>query len=384
VRIALELDAATACPAIDGDDDGEVSVAELVTAVRSALEGCGETNRALVLGSDFTDGAFATIELDEPRSVDPVNGQRLVHTDSTARVFGDAIFVINRFGGDNIQRLASGDLSTEYQCTTGAGSNPQDIVWLSENKAYVTVFEEASLLIVDPTPDRCASRDDFVIDSIDLSDFADDDGIPDMFQMALRDGLLYVALQRLDINTPFREPAGPGLIVVIDTATDQVIDDIELSGENPFGSTKGLTIRGSDLYITEVGHFGTNDGGIERVDLDSATAEGFIITEEAAGGDITDIAFAADDRAYAIVSRADFTTALIAFDPLTGTVLETIEAAAGFDYSDIEINDRGELFLTDRNFERPGVRVFDADDGTELTDQPLDIGLPPTELVFLP
>jgi len=383
VRIALVVQEVGDCTAMDTDGDGAVSVGELIGAVRAALGPCGGGGRAVVLATDFVDGAFGSIELDT-RAITPVSGQTLLHSDTTGRVIGDDLFVVNRFGGDSIQRLDGGnDLATVYQCSTGPGSNPQDIVVIDDDKAYVTVFEESSLLIVDPTPEQCRSRDDFVTGSIDLSALADDDGTPDMTLMAIRGNLVYVALQRLDIESPLREPAENGAIAVIDTTTDTLIDSIELSGENPFAMTKGLTIRGNSLYVSEVGIFGTNDGGIERVDLATRTAQGFILSEETAGGDIVDFAFASSTRAYAIVSRADFTTALIAFDPVAGTVLDTVEAADGFDYSDIEVNLRGELYLADRKFDRPGMRVFRASDGSELTDAPLDVGLPPTEVLFL-
>jgi hypothetical protein len=384
VRIALALQPTSDCTSIDRDGNGAVSVAELIGAVRAALGTCGGGGLAVVLASDFVDGGFGTIDL-ETRAIRAVSGQTLLHSDATPRVIDGDVFVVNRFGGDSIQKLAGSDnLTTVYQCSTGPGSNPQDIVVIDDDKAYVSVLEQMALLIVDPTPGVCRSRDDFVIGSIDLSALADDDGTPDMTLMAKRGNRVYVALQRLDINSPLREPAANGAIAVIDSDSDTVVDTIELSGENPFANTKGLIIRGSNLYVSEVGLFGENDGGIERVDLDDNSPQGFIFTEATAGGDIVDFAFAAERRAYAIVSRADFTTALIAFDPVAGTLLDTITAAEGFDYSDIEVNDRGELYLTDRRFDRPGVRIFRAADGVELTAAPLDIGLPPTEVVFLP
>ena len=355
VRIALALQPTSDCMSIDRDGNGAVSVAELIGAVRAALGTCGGGGLAVVLASDFVDGGFGTIDL-ETRAIRAVGSQTLLHSDSTPRVIDGDVFVINRFGGDSIQKLDGTDLSTVYQCSTGPGSNPQDIVVIDDDKAYVSVLEQAALLIVDPTPGVCRSRDDFVTGSIDLSALADDDGTPDMTLMAKRGNIVYVALQRLDIASPLREPAANGAIAVIDSVSDTVVDTIELSGENPFAMTKGLVIRGSNLYVSEVGLFGENDGGIERVDLDDDSPQGFIFTEETAGGDIVDFAFAAERRAYAIVSRADFTTALIAFDPVTGTVLDTIAAADGFDYSDIEVNDRGELYLTDRSF-RPARRA---------------------------
>ena len=71
------------------------------------------------------------------------------------------------------------------------------------------------------------------------------------------------------------------------------------------------------LVVSEVGTFGVNDGGIERVDLASETAQGFFVTEADLGGDITDFVLVSDHLGYALVAKADFTTTLVAFDPTT-------------------------------------------------------------------
>ena len=43
----------------------------------------------------------------------------------------------------------------------------------------------------------------------------------------------------------------------------------------------------------------------------------------------------------------------------------------------------GELFLADRSPQRDGVRIYRAADGEALAAQPIDLGLPPFEIVFL-
>ena len=387
VRIALGRSDGAECPAFDTNDSGSVSVAELIAAIGAALDRCGgDPDRiAFVLATDFVEGSFGTVEVDEPRTSTGAAPERLTHSDATARAIGGDVFVVNRLGSDSIQKLDPSDgFATVYQCSTGLGSNPQDIVIASEDKGYVSVLEQPELLIIDPTPQSCASLEDFVIGDIDLSSIADADGNPDMWRMFLRGNRLYVAVQRLDINSPFREPADNGAIAVIDIGTDTLIGTIELSAENPFGTTKGLTVRGNDLYISEVGQFGVNDGGIERVDLTTRRATGFVITEESAGGDIVDFLIVSDELAYAIVSKSDFTTALVTFSPASGDVGATILQADGFDYSDIELNDRGEIYLADRNAGAPGVRVFRASDGVELTGEAINIGLGPAEIVFAP
>jgi hypothetical protein len=247
---------------------------------------------------------------------------------------------------------------------------------VSSTKAYVTRYGLASLLIVNPSVGAdCAG---FTRGSIDLSQFADADGIPEMDQMALVNGKLYVSLQRLNSFIP----AGPGMIAVIDSATDMVVGQITLSGENPFSETKGLIVDNGTLVIGEAGRLGVTDGGIERVDLTTGMAEGFFITEAALGGDLNDFVLVSDHLGYAITAGTDFSNSLVAFDPATHSVTKTLLAAGSF-LSDIELNDRDELFLADRAITKPGVRIFRASDGSEITHAPLDLGLPPFDILFL-
>lgn len=368
------------CYAADADSDGFVTVDELVLAVNNALVGCPQDRLAFVIATDFQTGSFATIALDPPRPVQPARPSWRVNADATVRTFGGLVYVINRFLADNIQVIdPQSDFSTLRQCSTGSGANPHDIVFLGATRAYVSLYDAAELLLVDPSvgPD-CEG---FIVDRVDLAPFADADGIPEMDQMALVDGKLYVAIQRLDRDNYF-SPSGPGAIVVIDTVDNEPVGQITLTGGNPLAATKGLVVVDGALIVAETGNFGVADGGMERVDLKSRTAEGFFVTEEALGGDITDFALASRDLAYAVVSKPDFTNDLVAFEPASGAVKNVL--LTGVQYiPDIEMNDRGELFVSDRTGGRSGIRVFRASDGTELTTAPVDVGLPPFEFVFL-
>jgi len=381
--VNLSLGAAGAgCAEMDGDGDGSVSIAELIAAVGSALGGCPAQTRAFVITTNFMAGSFATVDLDEPRAVSRSTPQRRVHSDAVVRTRRELIYVVNRRFGDNIQILdPADDFKTQLQCSVGNGTNPHDIAFAADDKAYVSLFEEPELLIVNPAV-RGGCRD-FILGRIDLGAVADADGVPDMDQMAVVDGRLYVALQRLDINSVLRQPAGKGALAVIDIATDTLVDTIELSGENPFSATKGLTVRGGKLYVAQAGIFNVMDGGIERVDLASGQAEGFFVTEAQLGGDITDFVLVSDHRAYALTSRPGFSAALVAFDPTTAAVTDTLLVVDGFTLFDLELNDRGELYLADRQRQRNGVRVYRAADGAPLVEQPLDLGLSPFEIVFI-
>ena len=383
VTISLGETATSVCESFDGDDDGRVGVDELVRGVTNALGGCPPQTRAFIATSSFQEGSYAVVGLDAPRPVTPSTAQRRIYRDSVVRSFDGLVYVVNRLFADNIQVLDPADgLRTHMQCSTGNGTNPHDIAFVSRHKAYVSLFEEHELLIVNPSarPD-CA---DFILGRIDLSSLADADGIPDMDQMAIVGARLYVALQRLDINSVLRLPAENGALAVVDTTTDQLVGAIELSGENPFGATKGLTVRDGAIWVSETGRFNVLDGGLERIDLASGRATGFAVSEADLGGDVTDFAIVSDHLAYAILNRPGFTNALISFDPTTRQVLATHHESSGYTLFDLELNDRGELFLADRSRRSSGLRIFRAADGAPLTNGVIDLGLPPFEILFLP
>lgn len=345
--------------------------------------------RAAVVTTDFTSGWLSVFPLADPSDV-ARNILRL-HGDAVIRHQGDTLYVLNRLGADNVQALDPESLSTRWQCSVGNGTNPHDIVVVAPDKAYVTLYETPRLLIVDPsTNERC---DGFVRGEIDLGAFADADGIPEMDQMALRGDRLYVSLQRLDRPNVFR-PTDASVLAVVDVNTDELvdaepsspgIDPIRLSGTNPFSESQGLTPRPGDdrILVVQVGDLSIlGDGGVEFVDPATNRAEGFFVTEEDLGGNITDVVWVDERRAYAVLFAFDGTNRVVRFDPSTGelgrSLLVSDEYLVDVDY----VPERDEVYVTDRSFSHPGIRIYSGPDDVERTAGPVDTGLPPFDIVF--
>ncbi|MCX8071939.1 MAG: hypothetical protein N3C12_05755 [Candidatus Binatia bacterium] len=376
VRIGLGEAELRDCPAGDGNRDGVVTIEEIVAAVQELLTAPALPPVAFVTATDFQTGGFALVDAEPPFAVQPTTPARRLGADPVARVFGRRVYVVNRFGSDNLQVLdAAGGFRSVVQCSTGNGSNPQDIAFRTGVVAYMPLLARPWVLKVNPHPASDCS--DFVLGQIDLRAFVDADGSPEANQAAVVGERLFVTLERLENFSPVRN----GTLVVVDTRTDEVTGAVELSAPNPFGMTKGLTVRGDSLYVSLVGQFGVADGGIEAVNLETLRASGLLLNEEELGGDVTDFVLVDEDLGYAIISRPDFATSLVRFSLRRRQVETIVPASDGL--SDIEASNRGYLFLTDRNLHRPGVRVFRTFDGVELTPAPLFTGLPPFDLVFL-
>ena len=337
---------------------------------------------AFVVTTDFQTGSFAVFPVLQPDAI--ARNVERIHSDAVAREHDGLVYVVNRLGGDNIQAIdpAQG-YATRWQCSVENGSNPHDIAFAAPNKAYVTRYERATILIVDPTtgPD-CAG---FVRGTVDLSALADADGLPEMDQAVVIRGELFVTLQRLDRRNFFR-PSAPSLIAVIDVATDAVVGTITLTGTNPFAETAGLAPDPATgkLVLPEVGEFArADDGGVERIDPATRTAEGFFVTEADLGGNVTDVVTVDAHQAYAIVLDTSARSSVVRFDPSTRQVVKTLVRADEFLVDIARGPDGGTLYLTDRTLKRPGIRRFALADDTEIMPSPIDTGLPPFDVVFV-
>jgi DNA-binding beta-propeller fold protein YncE len=337
--------------------------------------------RAVVVTTDFETGRLATVGVARPHGARTLEVP--IHADAVVRTVGDRLYVVNRFLGDNVQVLdPRRGFTTVLQCSTGPGSNPHDIVLVGAHKAYVTRYDRGELWIVDPAAPGCGA---FLRGTIDLRPWADADGLPEMDQMALVGERLFVSLERLDRARRFA-PAGRSRLAVIDVATDTVSAVVELSGANAFGDATGLVREPGTgkLLVAEAGDlYRTGDGGIERVDPVTLTAEGFLITEDDLGGSITDFVIAATGKGYAIVLDAQLRNVLVAFDPVTRRVTNRLLTRVQY-LPDIALGPDGLLWLADGGLPSPGIRIFDPADDRQLTRAAIDVGLPPFAIAFVP
>ena len=336
--------------------------------------------QAFAFTTDFSSGAISDIQFGPPRTVNA--DQATVSSDAVLRYFGGHLYVVNRFGFDNILILdPADDYGTVQQFSVGNGSNPHDVELVSPTKAYVTRYDTPELWIVNPQTGAHTG-------TISLAAFADADGIPEMDRLALRNGRVFVSIQRLDRDN-FFSPTDSSQLVVIDAATDAIVDantgapgvqGIVLPFQNPL--TELVVDPSGRLVVGCVGSFGVLDGGIVRIDPATLTIAAAEITEAALGGEINDVAVLDAARGFVVINDASFNTLLRSYNRNTGATTGTPFSTAGFSIADIEINDRAELWLCDRTPANPGVRVFDAASGSQLTTSPLGTGLPPQDLVF--
>ncbi len=333
--------------------------------------------------SDYeTSGSCAKLELTAPWTAEPFLAS--VCVDPVVRDFHDGrLYVVNRWLCDNIQVLDAETFETTLEFSVGEGSNPQDIVVIDPNRAYVSRQMSRWLLVVDPSTGEFR-------DTIDLGVFADADGLPEMAGMIRVGDLLYIQIQRLDQNVWL--PVAPSYLAVVDITTNALVDadpgtpgvqGIELTGLNPVGQMS-VDSTGTWLYVAEVGEWLVFDGGIERVRVGGTPhATGFITTETQLGGDVGSFALPPAGDGFAAVQLHDWVTwRLVSFSPATGELLRVLHTTGYI--ADIEIDlPTSQLFIADRQVTAPGVHVFDTQTGDKLTSGPISTGLPPTDLLIV-
>ncbi len=347
-------------------------VAPSVTPSRAA-----ET-KAFVACSDFSTGSLDVVNLGTravSRDVEPI------HSDARLRFFGGELYVINRFGQDNVQVVNPATNQTVRQFSTGNGSNPYDLAFVSATRAYVTRYDRASILIVNPQTGA-------ELGTIDLAAFADADGLPEMDHAVRVDDRVFVSLQRLNRSAGYA-PTDSSLVVVIDADADTVLDAdpahagkqaIRLAAKNPV-TAFAFDAASARLLVGCAGVYGATDGAVVALDPVHLTSLGTVATEANLGGDLGDLAWWSATRSYAIVSDAAFNTKLVAWNPTTGLSLGAIASPSGFVLADVELNDRGELYLCNDDFVLGGVSVYAAATGALLAG-PLPMSLPPQAVTF--
>ena len=222
-----------------------------------------------------------------------------VHTDAVAGCAGAWLLVINRKGADNLQFVDPETGLTVAQWSTGEGSNPQAAVFHG-GEAWIPLYEEPSLLVAAWDTGEEVAR-------VDLSSWADADGIPEASQAFAWGGLLWVTLERMDREAAWT-PAGESLLLGVDPGSREVVAEIPLGLGDANG---GWTLDGgiassaaSGALWEEDGETLALDGGIVRVDLAARATAGVPLAEADLGRDLR-AALVEGDRAWVSTYDAD-------------------------------------------------------------------------------
>lgn len=321
----------------------------------------------MVAGDFFSTGVASTISI-PGLEVTPNAVAGVASNDPVVRYIDGSLYIVNRFGHDNITILDATTLSLIDQVSTGPGSNPQDVA-VKGDTLYVAALGAAGILSI---------ASDGSISTIDLSNL-DGDGLPDCNSVYLVDDTLVATCGLL---TNFAAVV-PGKVVIIDTTDDSVEDTFDLSTRNPFGfiqKSDDNSRLGGDLLIGTV-DFNVNitTGCVERISVTpTAQSLGCMIDNGLLGGYATGIAHGPGDTLYLAVTTGFDKNGSIAhatsYDVQSGMLAAEPISGDGERIFNLARCPTGEWVFADG---AGGMRVYDAN-GQQMTTGLLDIGLPPT------
>jgi hypothetical protein len=250
--------------------------------------------------------------------------EQRVHTtdpgDIAIAQYQDNFYRLGRYGFDNITQIKldaeTSVVSLGWQFSIlgdDSSANPLDMVFISEDRAYLSRQDSGSLWLVDPT---ATNEADFFISEIDLSGFsAGATSVPHMSDMILVGNKLFVVLTRLTGFSALENSA----VAVINTATNQVIDTdtstigtqiVDLPGRN----ASEVSYLNNKLYIVAAGDAYNSDdtakysGGIYSVDVSSYAVETVLDDGDSTSapyGNLVDLDVASNGDIY-FVGRASW------------------------------------------------------------------------------
>ena len=306
-------------------------------------------------------------------------------SDYTLARFGAHFYPIGRFNIDTVARHALDDPMTriyEYSTLDSAEdptSNPQNLVFVSDSKAYLMRRESAQVWIVNPS---ASSEGGFKLGELDLSAYSDADGGPEPIDGVIVDGRLYVLMQRLVNNAPDDE-ATDAYIAVFDIGTDGEIDTrpednasdlpgIRLSVRNPVHMKHqngvGILISAlGDPFASFRGEEREYTGGIERVDpADFSTTlivdDGPTAADEGEHpyGSIDNLAIVDAETAYFSGLASFGNESLFKFNPLSGEVQGVVDGFNSLDIAVLTVGPQANLWVGIADAADPRIELLDA------------------------
>ena len=366
-----------------------------------AIENFTPTQFAVVATSaaDFSSGAHAKISVDKPRVIE----DNLLPTISDVMVaaYGGYFYRIERFFADNITKFDVDAPATPiWQFTTMdsedtvLSSNPQDIVFSSSTKAYLLRFGSPTAWIVDPS---AITQADFKIGTLDLSPYADGDGIPEMRAGVIANGKLFIILQRLEDFCP----TNTAYVAVFDISTDTEINTGVPNNDGVMGIPLPIGIPLTIQYMSEnetvfvqgVGSWpgGFCDpsleytGGIVTVDPEMYDTALVLDDGDAANhpyGAISGMEIVSPTQGYFIGYASFLDNSLYSFNPNTGEVdAGTVASLTGKSIPDqaLALDKNGMLWVGDNTDAQ--MVIIDTTDNT--VDGTIPVNLNPQNIVFV-
>ncbi|HAO98441.1 MAG TPA: hypothetical protein DCQ83_00155 [Fibrobacteres bacterium] len=327
------------------------------------------TRRLFVITSDYTSGALLSYSLDSlKRGPDSLQ----VNQDSRVLSLRKAIYVLERFGANNLLKYDPATKMVVYQKHVLGNCNPSDLVALNDEVGFLTVEDSAKILQVNlRTGDTVKSLNISEYTYLPPSGSGSAAASPHAVRAALRGDTLYVALQRRNGNYMFE--GGLAVVLRIRASTFAIIDTLTAPAKN----ASDMWLDGNNLYLTCLGKYGTLDGGLYRWNL-STKVVSTVFTEATLGADVSGLVCgdsgACVVHAYVAYGHEPVRRLNLNTGALNDTLASIGEASGGV-AADAQT---GIIYVGDRKATASGIRMYNS--AGVMLRGPVFTGLPPYSL----
>lgn len=349
-------------------------------AVDNSPNADGSHSRAVVatVSADYAVGGLALVGLDDRMVQDDLT---TLGADPQVRVTGDRLVQMNRGSENSVRIYELGSFEApSLEFSLGDGSNPHDAA-MCGGALFISLYGADGVGIYDPDSGATLA-------TIDLSAYADDDGLPEAGSMVVIGDTLYVALERLDENSTYWT-SETGLVAQIDCASREVTETWEV-GPSPTlvadpSDPETLLVRTGTYYDGD-GAF-TWDGALSRLDPAAGALAPLGVDEADLEVNLGGVAAGSNGKALLLSTDSSWLYTVSCVDLATGAITP-ITTTENF-LSDVAVNDRDEAWVAARaSWAAPdvpgGVMIFDLETCTETTGDggPLSFSVEPYSLAF--
>ena len=303
-----------------------------------------------VFGSDYTTGELRWI-VDGKISAKSIQ----LNQDSKVISAGENIFVLERYGADNIVLIDQKGQKIKWQQSFETNDNPSDVVKASDTEVWVGL--EGPNKIV-----KVAVADGKVTKTIKTDDFAKAEGqFANVVDLEVSGDTLFALFRRAVAGWPAGYP-DPGLLAMYKLNDGTLLDTIRLAKVNP----SAMAFVNGKLYVASAGQYDASGAtladdtrGIEVVDF-AKKASTTVVDGTKLGGGISSFAVDAKNGiAYAAIYKNYGDVPLVQVDLSAKTVtsiagVSDVEGSLAFDAA------TSSLYIGDRVYGSEAVYVYKA------------------------
>lgn len=348
------------------------------------------------IDAGFSDSQLSYIDLTKQPLTAVDSGDFKGTSDYTVSGYGQYFYQIGRMGADKISKYSADEpnkVVAEFSTLDKANdptSNPYDLVFASDSKAYLIRYGSDKLWVVNP---EATKQEEFKIGEIDLSAYNTTDSKPDMAAGVIVDGKLYLAMQRLE---GYDATVNASYVAVIDTDTDKEVDTRE---EGSTETLKGIKLKTSNpddiiyqdglLLVQSIGSYsGPSFGGVELINTNNYSTER-LIQDDATTGLITQLAIVDSGKGYIAQYLGWGNNQLCSFNPTASDAQASIDCSLAdvtgiknTNIGNLTISPAGDLWVSIADAGNPRIDVIDTANDT--VSQTIDqFSYNPEKVVFV-